>query len=111
MQRENHQEEVGHAEKPAESHGGRNAEESGSALLLNQNGALPYGLIPEADEERGRSGIWVVSIQDRDPRAPAQALQAVETAAEDSVGGATKGTEKRQEPVHGPGPVRGRAVH
>jgi len=75
-----------------------------------RTGALPYGPILAVDEECGQSEMRVVPIQDTDPRAPAQALQAMETAAEDPVGGGTKGDRKRERPLHDPGPVRRRAM-
>jgi len=108
----NQQKKVQVAEEPAaEPNGGTSAKTPSGIFPPAQNGALPYRLIPEVDEERGWGGVLVVSIQDTDERASAQALQEMEAAAEDPVGGGKKGDRKREEPVHDPGTVRGRAVH
>jgi len=98
-------------EPAAESNGGASAKAPGGAFPPNQNGVLPYGPIPEVGEECGKSRVRVVSTQDTDERTFVQVLQGMEAAAEDPVGGGTKGDRKREEPVHDPGPVRGRAVH
>jgi len=80
---------------------------AGRAVLPAQDGELPHRAIPGVDEEHGHGGMRVVPTQDTDSGASAQALQKMEDAAEDTVGGSSKGNGKRRELLHGPGPAGG----
>ena len=63
------------------------------------------------DEECGHGDMRVVPVQEPDQGTLAEALPKVEDATEDPVGRGTKGDWEREESIHGPRPVCGRAIH
>ena len=97
--RTDHLSEVHAAGRPADENSGRLPEETGRPVLPVEDGALPDRAIPEVDEEPSLGKVWVVLLRNADPGAPLQELPEVEAAAEDPVGGGSKGHGQGEESV------------